>query len=103
MQRQCLIISVGTLPIAIIALFMQISFKRISATQFAVYMALANLTLSLGSAIVAPMDGVLSYNQMFYVMAGFNVLFLLMWPLLNLQRHRVDMRALESGLPALQE
>jgi MFS transporter, PAT family, beta-lactamase induction signal transducer AmpG len=86
--------------ITIIALFMQISFKRISATQFAVYMALANLTLSLGSALVAPMDGVLTYSQMFYVMAAFNVMFLVLWPLLNLHRHQTDMHTLESGLSA---
>jgi PAT family beta-lactamase induction signal transducer AmpG len=84
--------------ITIISLFMQISFKPISATQFAVYMALANLTLSLGSALVAPMDGLLSYSQMFYVMAAFNVMFLVLWPLLNLRRHKNDMNVLESSL-----
>jgi len=83
--------------IAIIALFMQISFRRISATQFAVYMALANLTLSFGSALVAPLSLVLDYNQMFYFMAALNGLFLLLWPFLNLHRHRDDMRAMESS------
>ncbi len=84
--------------IAIISIFMQISFQRVAATQFAVYMALANLTLSMGSAVIAPMDGVLSYSQMFYVAAALNGLFLLLWPLVNLVRHRHDMLALESKL-----
>jgi PAT family beta-lactamase induction signal transducer AmpG len=84
--------------IAIISLFMQISFQRVAATQFAVYMALANLSLSMGSALIAPMDGVLSYSQMFYVMATLNVLFLLLWPLFNLVRHRSDLQGLESNL-----
>jgi PAT family beta-lactamase induction signal transducer AmpG len=84
--------------IAIISLFMQISFQRVAATQFAVYMALANLTSSMGSALVAPMDGVLTYSQMFYVIATLNVLFLLLWPLFNLVRHRSDVQELESKL-----
>lgn len=84
--------------IAIISIFMQISFQRVAATQFAVYMALANLTLSMGSALIAPMDGVLSYSEMFFVMAALNGLFLLLWPLLNLERHRHDMQALQSKL-----
>jgi PAT family beta-lactamase induction signal transducer AmpG len=84
--------------IAIISLFMQISFQRVAATQFAVYMALANLTSSMGAALIAPMDGVLSYSQMFYVMAVLNVLFLLLWPLFNLVRHRRDVQVLESKL-----
>ena len=84
--------------IAIISLFMQISFQRVAATQFAVYMALANLTFSMGSALVAPMDGVLTYSQMFYVMATLNVLFLLLWPLFNLVRHRRDVQVMESKL-----
>jgi len=88
-------VSAQIVSIAIIALFMQISLKRIAATQFAVYMALANMTFSLGSALVAPMSALLSYDQMFYVMALLNVLFLLLWPLLNLDRHRADMQALE--------
>jgi PAT family beta-lactamase induction signal transducer AmpG len=82
--------------ITIIALFMQICFKQISATQFAVYMALANLTLSGGSALVAPLDGVLDYQQMFYLMAILNIIFLILWPMLNLGKHRKDMRSLES-------
>jgi len=84
--------------IAIIALFMQLSFQKVAATQFAVYMALANLTLAMGSALIAPMDGVLDYSQMFYVMAALNVLFLMLWPLVNLDRHRADMQALTSTL-----
>ena len=80
--------------IAIIALFMQLSFQKVAATQFAVYMALANLTWAMGSALIAPMDGVLDYSQMFYVMAALNVMFLLLWPLVDLDRHRRDMQQL---------
>lgn len=82
--------------IAIISMFMRISFKRVAATQFAVYMALANLGLSMGAALVAPMDGLLDYSQMFYVTAALNALFLVLWPLVDMDRHSSDMAALEN-------
>ena len=91
-------LSSQVVTIAIISLFMQISFQRVAATQFAVYMALSNLSWAMGSALIAPMDGILSYSQMFYVMATLNVLFLLLWPLFNLVRHRNDVQGLESKL-----
>ena len=84
--------------IAIIALFMQLSFQKVAATQFAVYMALANLTFAMGSALVAPMDGVLDYSQMFFVAAALNVLFLILWPFVDLDRHSADMQALKMKL-----
>lgn len=84
--------------IAIIALFMQLTFQKVAATQFAVYMALANLTLAMGSALVAPMDGILDYSQMFFVAAGLNVMFLVLWPLVDLDRHKMHMQALEIKL-----
>ncbi|MCH7741484.1 MAG: MFS transporter [Proteobacteria bacterium] len=87
--------------IAIIALFMQLTFQKVAATQFAVYMALANLTLAMGSALVAPMDGVLDYSQMFFVAAGLNVLFLILWPLVDLDRHSADMQALKMKLQGI--
>ena len=87
--------------IAIIALFMQLTFQKVAATQFAVYMALANLTLAMGSALVAPMDGVLDYSQMFFVAAGLNVLFLVLWPLVDLDRHSADMQALKMKLQGI--
>ena len=87
--------------IAIIALFMQLTFQKVAATQFAVYMALANLTLAMGSALVAPMDGLLDYSQRFLVAAGLNVLFLGLWPLVDLDRHSADMQALKMKLQGI--
>ncbi len=92
------VVTAQIVTIAVISIFMQISFRRVAATQFAVYMALANLTFSMGSALIAPMDGVLGYDQMFYVMAALNGVFLMLWPLVNLSRHHSDMNALESKL-----
>jgi hypothetical protein len=66
---------------------MKLCFKPIAATQFAVYMASANLTLSLGSALVAPLAEITDYVGMFMFVAGLNLCFLLLLPLLNFERH----------------
>ena len=79
--------------IAIIAAFMRICFQQVAATQFAVYMASANLTLALGSAMVGPIAAVTDYVGMFYIVAGLNLCFLLLLPLVNFNRHE---QALES-------
>jgi MFS transporter, PAT family, beta-lactamase induction signal transducer AmpG len=81
--------------IAIISLFMRICLPAVSATQFAVYMASANLTLSMGSGLAAPL-AFLSSSQMFLVMAGLSAMFLLLWPLLDLGRHERDARSMQE-------
>lgn len=73
--------------VSIIALFMRLCYRKVAATQFAVYMASANLTLSLGSALVAPLGSLTDYAGMFYFVAGLNLACLLLLPLVNFQRH----------------
>jgi PAT family beta-lactamase induction signal transducer AmpG len=73
--------------IAIISLFMRLCFRQVAATQFAVYMASANLTLSLGSALVAPLGSVFNYQEMYYFVAALNLAFLALLPMLNFERH----------------
>jgi hypothetical protein len=58
----------------LIALFM----PQVAATQFAVYMALANPTRSMGSGVVVPLGGLIDYSQIFLVLAGLRVVFLLL-------------------------
>lgn len=73
--------------VSIIAMFMRLCFKQVAATQFAVYMASANLTLSLGAALVLPLEQVFDYVGMMYFVAGLNLAILVLLPLLNLERH----------------
>lgn len=54
--------------IAIIAMFMNICHVRIAATQFAVYMSLANLSRTVGSTILATVGEYLSMSEEFLVM-----------------------------------
>lgn len=91
-------ISSQLVTITIIALFMRLCLKRVSATQFAVYMASANLTYSMGSGAVAPLGEFMSYEGMFFVMAGLHLAFLVLLPFMNFERHERDNAALEAKL-----
>jgi len=51
--------------ISFIASCMKLCWQKVSATQFAIYMAGANIGLSLGAAAFAALDNVLAFNQMF--------------------------------------
>ncbi len=86
------------ITITIIALFMRLCLPQVAATQFAFYMASANLTRSLGSGAVVPLAGLLDYSQMFLLMAGLHLVFLLLLPLLNFQKHERDNAALLARL-----
>ncbi len=59
--------------IAVIAIFMGICWSKVAATQFAVYMSLANLARSAGAALVAMIAADVSSVQLIYLMAGFFV------------------------------
>ena len=83
--------------VAIIALFMNICARKVAATQFAVYMASANLALSAGSTSAGPLDLFLDYQGMLFVAAGLNALFLLVWPLFSLEKHRARLETLTTG------
>lgn len=82
----------------IIALFMRLCLPQVAATQFAVYMALANLTRSMGSGAVVPLGSLMDYSQMFLLMAGLHVVFLLLLPLLNFEKHEQDNARLLASL-----
>jgi PAT family beta-lactamase induction signal transducer AmpG len=84
--------------ITVIALFMRLCLPQVAATQFAVYLALANLTRSIGSGVVVPLGGLMDYSQMFLVMAGLHVVFLLLLPLLNFEKHERDNAKLFASL-----
>jgi len=82
----------------VIGLFMRLCLPQVAATQFAVYMALANLTRSVGSGAVVPLGDLMDYSQMFLVMAGLHLVFLLLLPLLNFEKHKRDNEKLLASL-----
>lgn len=85
------------ITVAIIALFMNICWMKVSATQFAVYMASSNLAFAAGSALVAPLGMWLDFQGMFFFCAALCGLFLLVWPVFNLERHSERIKVLEVG------
>ena len=56
--------------VAIIALFMNLCWTAVAATQFSVYMALANVSRTVGGLAFAPIADGLSYSQDFLIMGG---------------------------------
>ena len=58
-------ISFGT--VAVFSLFMQISWTRAAATMFTCYMAMANLSTTLGTRLAGRLEDVLSYDMVFII------------------------------------
>jgi PAT family beta-lactamase induction signal transducer AmpG len=80
--------------ISIIAQHMNITWIKIAATQFAVYMAIANLGRSAGSAVYAALSDVLGTQQIFLVMAVLMLLAGLMLLPFSESRHQSRLRLL---------
>lgn len=57
------------LLIALFTMGMVMCKKAVAATQFALYMSVSNLGISLGAAIYAPMKTTLSFSQIFFAFA----------------------------------
>ena len=55
--------------VAVIALFMTLCWTKVAATQFAIYMSLANLSRTIGSALFALVAAHMGYSSEFLAMA----------------------------------
>ncbi len=81
--------------VALIALFMRLCSPRVAASQFAVYMALANMTYSLGSGLMVPLS---HWTHQAGIMLFCAILITLMWLLIhwvNFERHDQDLHRLD--------
>ncbi len=89
--------------VSMIALFMGVCARRISATQFAVYMSLANLARSAGALIFGFLSASIDVGSYFLVIGGFmfGAAILLQW--FNPARHQRDLEALSKRTEALTE
>lgn len=80
--------------ISFIASSMNLCWVKVSATQFAIYMAWANLGRSFGAGSLAALENTFSYNQMFFIIGlTFFVGVVLVW-LTHFDRHREEVRTL---------
>jgi PAT family beta-lactamase induction signal transducer AmpG len=87
-------IATQIVTIALIALFMRLCLNRVSASQFAVYMALANLTYSMGSGLLVLLSGFTDYRGMMLFSSLMIGVMLLLLPLVDLDRHEQDLSKL---------
>ena len=82
--------------VALIAIFMTICWKKVAATQFSIYMSLANLGRTIGSAIFAVIAPYLTFQMDFLIMAGLMVLAALVVSFFNAEAHLPKLRALDQ-------
>ena len=87
--------------IAFFATAMTVCWKRIGATQFAIFMATSNLGLSMGSALLGPIGDPFGYTGLFLAAAGVATVGLGLIAILNLPRHVEQLEGLDlADLPA---
>jgi PAT family beta-lactamase induction signal transducer AmpG len=81
--------------IAIFASAMQLCWKRISATQFTLYMAISNLGLAAGAALMGPLKGFLNWEFVILSYMVFAGVMLVLIRFINFEKHQVRVDELE--------
>ncbi|MDO8927531.1 MAG: hypothetical protein Q7J86_02165 [Bacteroidota bacterium] len=84
------------ITIAIFATAMQLCWKRISATQFTLFMAIANLGLALGAKILGPLREILQWEYVIFTFAGFAVVMLVLIRYIHFDNHLKKVTRLEA-------
>lgn len=82
--------------ICFIAIHMSICWKTVSATQFAIYMAWANLARSIGAGIYGEIESSLALGHEFYVMACIILLGAFLVSLVNVEAHQQTLANLDK-------
>jgi PAT family beta-lactamase induction signal transducer AmpG len=85
--------------VAIIAGFMGLCAKGVGATQFSVYMSLANLARSVGAGAFAFIAADVTSAQALYIMAALNVAAAILLTRFSLKRHRARLAEIEGEVP----
>jgi PAT family beta-lactamase induction signal transducer AmpG len=80
------------LEVAVFATGMALCWSRVAATQFTLYMAIANLGRAAGSGVLGPLRSALPWEYVILSIAGFAVAMLILIQMLRMQTHleRVD-------------
>jgi PAT family beta-lactamase induction signal transducer AmpG len=88
----CFYILITSNTIAIFASAMQLCWKRISVTQFTLYMAISNLGLAGGAALMGQLKNVFDWQYLFLAYILFAAIMLLLIRFINFNKHqkRVD-------------
>jgi PAT family beta-lactamase induction signal transducer AmpG len=81
--------------IAIFATAMQLCWKRVSATQFTLYMAISNLGLAAGAAIMGPLKETFDWEYVFLAYIIFALAMLILMRFINFEKHSLRVDELE--------
>jgi PAT family beta-lactamase induction signal transducer AmpG len=82
--------------IAIFASAMQLCWKRISVTQFTLYMAISNLGLAAGAALLGPLKGFFNWEYVILAYIIFAVVMLVLIRFINFEKHQGRVDELDS-------
>jgi PAT family beta-lactamase induction signal transducer AmpG len=81
--------------IAIFATAMQLCWKRVSATQFTLYMAISNLGLATGAAIMGPLKELFEWEYVLLAYTIFALAMLILMRFINFEKHSIRVNELE--------
>ena len=84
--------------VAVIAMFMGICWSKVAATQFAIYMSLANLGRSAGAGLYALIAADISTIDTLYLMAGLYLIAAIMLSGFDQSKHARRMEALDAEI-----
>ena len=87
------------ITIAFFAILMASCWRRVAATQFSLYMAIANMGLSSGAALVGPLHRWLPYASIFFVVSGCALAVVSLILYVDVDRHRQHVDAFDEPLP----
>jgi MFS transporter, PAT family, beta-lactamase induction signal transducer AmpG len=82
------------LTIAIFATAMQLCWKKVAASQFTLYMAIANLGLSTGASLLGPLTSVMDYKYVILFSSLCSVIMLILLRFANLNKHSEQLEGL---------
>ena len=88
-------ILITSTTIAIFASAMQLCWKRISATQFTLYMAISNLGLAAGAALMGQLKNVFDWQYLFLAYIIFALVMLVLMMFINFAKHQKCVDELE--------
>jgi len=89
--------------IAVFASAMQLCWKRISATQFTLYMAISNLGLASGAALLGPLKSFMAWEYVVLAFAVFAGFMLIVIQFLHFDKHTKRVTVLELNQTRLDE
>jgi PAT family beta-lactamase induction signal transducer AmpG len=86
-----------TVAVAILTVFMGLCWQRVAATQFTIYLSLANLGYSSGAAVLGPLYERLPLPGVLLALAGLHLLAIAAVPFIDQGGHRSRLQTLDSG------